>query len=58
VSAAFLLAASLALQEPPRPPAAAAREAVVITHETPLVREDRLDDPHWSAIYQGARRPR
>jgi cell wall-associated NlpC family hydrolase len=28
------------------------------THETPSVREDRLDDPHWSAIYQGARRPR
>lgn len=28
------------------------------THETPVVREDRLDDPHWSTIYQGARRPR
>jgi cell wall-associated NlpC family hydrolase len=28
------------------------------THETPVVREDRLDDPHWSSIYQGARRPR
>jgi cell wall-associated NlpC family hydrolase len=28
------------------------------TYETPAVREDRLDDPHWSAIYQGARRPR
>jgi cell wall-associated NlpC family hydrolase len=28
------------------------------THETPVVREDRLDDPHWSALYQGARRPR
>jgi cell wall-associated NlpC family hydrolase len=28
------------------------------THEAPLVREDRLDDPHWSSIYQGARRPR
>lgn len=28
------------------------------THETPAVREDRLEDPHWSAIYQGARRPR
>jgi cell wall-associated NlpC family hydrolase len=28
------------------------------THETPAVREDRLDDPHWSSIYQGARRPR
>lgn len=27
------------------------------THETPVVREDRLDDPHWSSIYQGARRP-
>jgi cell wall-associated NlpC family hydrolase len=28
------------------------------THETPVVREDRLDDPHWSSIYRGARRPR
>jgi cell wall-associated NlpC family hydrolase len=28
------------------------------TYETPVVREDRLDDPHWSSIYQGARRPR
>ena len=28
------------------------------TYETPAVHEDRLDDPHWSAIYQGARRPR
>ena len=28
------------------------------THETPMVREDRLGEPHWSAIYQGARRPR
>jgi hypothetical protein len=28
------------------------------THETPVVREDRLDDPHWSPLYQGARRPR
>ena len=28
------------------------------THEVPSVHEDRLDDPHWSAIYQGARRPR
>ena len=27
------------------------------TYETPVVREDRLDDPHWSSIYQGARRP-
>jgi cell wall-associated NlpC family hydrolase len=27
------------------------------THETPVVREDRLDDPHWAALYQGARRP-
>ncbi len=27
------------------------------THETPVVREDRLDDPHWTALYQGARRP-
>jgi len=28
------------------------------THQVPSVHEDRLDDPHWSAIYQGARRPR
>jgi cell wall-associated NlpC family hydrolase len=28
------------------------------TYETPVVREDRLDDPHWVALYQGARRPR
>jgi cell wall-associated NlpC family hydrolase len=28
------------------------------THETPVVREDRLDDPRWSSAYQGARRPR
>ena len=28
------------------------------THETPVVREDRLDDPHWSSSYPGARRPR
>jgi hypothetical protein len=28
------------------------------THETPAVREDRLDDPHWSPLYQGGRRPR
>jgi len=28
------------------------------THETPVVREDLLDDPHWSSTYQGARRPR
>jgi cell wall-associated NlpC family hydrolase len=28
------------------------------TYETPAVHEDRLDDPHWSGIYQGARRPR
>lgn len=28
------------------------------THETPMVREDRLADPYWSAIFQGARRPR
>ena len=27
------------------------------THETPVVREDRLDDSHWEALYQGARRP-
>jgi cell wall-associated NlpC family hydrolase len=28
------------------------------TYETPVVREDRLDDPHWAELYQGARRPR
>ena len=28
------------------------------TYRTPLVREDRLSDPHWSALYLGARRPR
>ena len=28
------------------------------TYQAPAVHEDRLDDPHWSAIYQGARRPR
>lgn len=28
------------------------------THQVPSVREDRLDDPHWSSLYQGARRPR
>jgi cell wall-associated NlpC family hydrolase len=27
------------------------------THEVPIVQEDRLDDPHWAALYQGARRP-
>jgi cell wall-associated NlpC family hydrolase len=28
------------------------------TYRVPVVREDTLDDPHWSSIYQGARRPR
>jgi cell wall-associated NlpC family hydrolase len=28
------------------------------TYRTPMVRMDRLADPHWQAIYQGARRPR
>jgi gamma-D-glutamyl-L-lysine dipeptidyl-peptidase len=28
------------------------------TYQTPVVREDRLDDPHWVALYKGARRPR
>jgi cell wall-associated NlpC family hydrolase len=28
------------------------------THEVPAVHEDQLDDPYWTAIYQGARRPR
>lgn len=27
------------------------------THEVPVVQEDRLDDPHWAALYKGARRP-
>jgi gamma-D-glutamyl-L-lysine dipeptidyl-peptidase len=28
------------------------------TYQTPVVREDVLDDPHWTALYRGARRPR
>ncbi|HET7746619.1 MAG TPA: NlpC/P60 family protein [Vicinamibacteria bacterium] len=28
------------------------------THETPVVQESRLDDPHWTALFKGARRPR
>jgi cell wall-associated NlpC family hydrolase len=28
------------------------------TYRVPVVHEDRLDDPHWSSTYQGARRPR
>jgi cell wall-associated NlpC family hydrolase len=28
------------------------------TYQTPTVREDSLDDPHWSSLFQGARRPR
>jgi cell wall-associated NlpC family hydrolase len=28
------------------------------TYQTPMVREDRLSDPHWAALYRGARRPR
>jgi cell wall-associated NlpC family hydrolase len=28
------------------------------THETPVVHEDRLDDPRWAPAYQGARRLR
>jgi cell wall-associated NlpC family hydrolase len=28
------------------------------TYQTPMVREDDLDDPHWATIYQGGRRPR
>ena len=27
------------------------------TYETPVVREDHLDDPHWVELYKGARRP-
>ena len=26
------------------------------TYQTPVVREDSLDDPHWSALFRGARR--
>ena len=36
----------------------ATRHYHATTHEVPAVREDRLDDPFWTAIYQGARRPR
>jgi cell wall-associated NlpC family hydrolase len=28
------------------------------THQVPAVHEDRLDDPYWTSIYRGARRPR
>jgi gamma-D-glutamyl-L-lysine dipeptidyl-peptidase len=28
------------------------------THLTPVVREDRLDDPYWIPLFKGARRPR
>ena len=28
------------------------------TCQIPVVREDRLDEPPWSSLYQGARRPR
>jgi cell wall-associated NlpC family hydrolase len=28
------------------------------THLSPVVQEGRLDDPHWSSLYRGARRPR
>ena len=28
------------------------------TYKTPAVREDHLDDPHWAALYKGARRRR
>lgn len=27
------------------------------TYETPMVREDHLEDPHWVELYKGARRP-
>jgi gamma-D-glutamyl-L-lysine dipeptidyl-peptidase len=27
------------------------------TYTAPMVREDSLDDPHWAALYRGARRP-
>ena len=27
------------------------------THERPVVQESRLDDPHWTSLYRGARRP-
>jgi len=26
------------------------------THERPMVQESRLDDPHWTALFRGARR--
>jgi cell wall-associated NlpC family hydrolase len=28
------------------------------TYQTPMVRVDRLADPHWKALFEGARRPR
>ncbi len=28
------------------------------THGTPTVHEERLDDPYWTALYRGGRRPR
>jgi cell wall-associated NlpC family hydrolase len=28
------------------------------THGAPTVHEERLEDPHWTALYRGARRPR
>lgn len=28
------------------------------THATPRVQESRLDEPYWTALYRGARRPR
>jgi cell wall-associated NlpC family hydrolase len=27
------------------------------THERPIVQISRLDEPHWTSLYQGARRP-
>jgi hypothetical protein len=73
MSAALLLAAGLLLPAPSPAPVeavvtvavenmyAAPDESVDVVSQATLgqvVREDRLDDPHWSPIYQGARRPR
>jgi hypothetical protein len=49
VSAASILAAGLLVAFP------APAQAVYVD---PVGREDRPHDPHWSPLYQGARRPR
>jgi cell wall-associated NlpC family hydrolase len=38
--------------------AGAGRFVSATTYSRPMVREDRLDDPRWAALYLGARRPR